>query len=43
VWKAAYPEAQLWGPQATIKKRPDIKFREALLDSPPPEWLADID
>jgi hypothetical protein len=42
-WSAAYPEAQLWGPQTTIKKRPDINFREALQDSPPPEWLADID
>jgi hypothetical protein len=42
-WKAAYPEAQLWGPQSTIKKRPDLKFREALLDDPPPEWLGDID
>ena len=34
-WKAAYPAAQLWGPQTTIKKRPDIKFQEALADSPP--------
>src|SRR3569833_302843 len=42
-WKAAYPEAQLWGPQSTIKKRPDIKFRVAVLDSPPPEWLFEID
>ena len=42
-WKAAYPEAQLWGPQSTIKKRADLGFREALRDSPPPEWLPDID
>jgi len=42
-WKAAYPDAQLWGPQSTIKKRPDIKFREALLDDPPPEWLSEFD
>ena len=27
-WKAAYPEALLWGPLTTIKKRPDIKFRK---------------
>ena len=39
-WKMAYPKAQLWGPQTTIKKRPDIKFQEALVDSPPAEWLA---
>jgi hypothetical protein len=42
-WKAVYPAAQLWGPQTTIKKRPDIKFQEALADSPPAEWLGDID
>jgi hypothetical protein len=42
-WKAAYPEAQLWGPQSTIRKRPDLTFREALRDSPPPEWLGEID
>ena len=42
-WKAAYPEAQLWGPQSTIKKCADLKFTEALKDSPPSEWFADID
>jgi hypothetical protein len=42
-WKAAYPEAMLWGPQSTIKKRSDLCFREALRDSPPPEWFPDID
>lgn len=42
-WRAAYPEAKLWGPQTTIKKRPDIKFQQALTDTPPAEWLADID
>ena len=42
-WKTAYPEAQLWGPLSTIKKRPDIEFQEALLDSSPAEWLPDID
>lgn len=42
-WKAAYPAAKLWGPQTTIKKRPDLEFQQALTDSPPDEWLADID
>jgi hypothetical protein len=42
-WKAAYPNAKLWGPQTTIKKRPDLKFQEALGDIPPPEWGAEID
>jgi Domain of unknown function (DUF4336) len=42
-WKAAYPAAKLWGPHSTIKKRPDLKFEAALTDSPPAEWLGDID
>lgn len=42
-WKAAYPEAALWGPQSTIKKCSDLSFREALKDSPPLEWRPDID
>jgi hypothetical protein len=42
-WKAAFPGASLWGPQSTIKKRPDLPFREGLKDTPPPEWLPDID
>lgn len=42
-WKAAFPEAQLWGPKSTIRKRPNLKFREPLQDAPPPEWGRDID
>jgi hypothetical protein len=42
-WKAAYPEAALWGPRSTIKKRSDLSFREALKDCPPLEWHPDID
>ncbi|HVZ06617.1 DUF4336 domain-containing protein [Rhodopila sp.] len=42
-WKAAFPDASLWGPQSTIKKRSDLPFREALTDVPPPEWQLDID
>jgi hypothetical protein len=42
-WKAAFPDAQLWGPRSTHNKRPDLKFREALGDDPPHEWLPDID
>ncbi|HEX3753967.1 MAG TPA: DUF4336 domain-containing protein, partial [Rhizomicrobium sp.] len=42
-WKAAYPEAQLWGTQSTIKKRSDLTFREPLQDNPPLEWLGNID
>jgi hypothetical protein len=42
-WKAAFPEAQLWGPLSTIRKRPDLAFRAALQDDPPAAWLPDID
>lgn len=42
-WQAAFPGAQLWGPRSTIRKRPDLAFREALQDRPPPQWGAVID
>lgn len=42
-WKAAYPDAALWGPQSTIDKRKDLAFREALGDEPPAEWGGEID
>jgi hypothetical protein len=42
-WQAAYPQALLWGPQSTIRKRPDLRFQEPLRDSPPSEWGAAID
>lgn len=42
-WNAAYPEATLWGPESTIKKRPDLSFHEALIENLPTEWLCDID
>ena len=42
-WKDAFPDAQLWGPRSTIRKRPELEFREALQDDPPSEWRPDID
>ncbi len=42
-WNAAYPQAQLWGPQSTIQKRRDLQFREPLRDLSPSEWGIDID
>jgi hypothetical protein len=42
-WKAAYPEAQIWGPLSTIRKCRDLQFREPLRDDAPSEWGADID
>ncbi|MFZ0495427.1 MAG: hypothetical protein WBD78_04750 [Methylocella sp.] len=42
-WKAVYPDAELWGPQSTIRRHRGLAFREALRDIPPPEWQSDID
>ncbi len=42
-WKAAWAEAQLWGPESTIRRRRDLAFAEPLKDSPPTEWGPDFD
>lgn len=42
-WKDAYPEAQLWGPASTIRKRSDLAFEAPLTDLPPPAWCEEID
>lgn len=42
-WKEAYPEAQLWGPASTIKKRGDLSFGSPLEDKAPPEWGGEIE
>jgi hypothetical protein len=42
-WKTAFPEARLWGPRSTIRKRPDLQFQHALDGDPPSDWRPDID
>ena len=42
-WLRAYPQAALWGPQSTIDKRKDLRFREALGNTSPPEWNEHIE
>lgn len=42
-WKAAYPEAQMWGPQSTISKRTDLAFEAPLEDHPPEAWQGVFD
>lgn len=37
-WKAAWPDAKLWGPQSTIDKRTDLAFEAALEDEAPADW-----
>ncbi len=42
-WKSAYPDAVLWGPASTIRKRDELKFQDALTDQPPHAWQSEID
>ncbi|MDH3639995.1 MAG: DUF4336 domain-containing protein [Gammaproteobacteria bacterium] len=42
-WKSAYPDAALWGPESTVRKRKDLEFQKALTDLPPPAWQGEID
>jgi len=42
-WQAAFPDAQLWGTEATIAKCPDLRFAGALSDEAPAEWKGQID
>jgi hypothetical protein len=42
-WNAAFPEAKLWGPESTIRKRKDLHFQEPLRDTPPVEWAGEVD
>ena len=42
-WKSAYPEAKLWGPESTLRRRRDLAFAGPLKDLPPPEWGPDFD
>ncbi len=42
-WKAAWPEAWLWGPQSTIAKRTDLAFEPALDEAVPDAFEGVID
>jgi hypothetical protein len=42
-WHAAFPDAKLWGPGSTIRKRSDLPFQPALEDTPPADWQGAID
>ncbi len=42
-WKDAFPEALLWGPESTIRKRSDLQFQQALEDTVPADWSDEID
>lgn len=42
-WHAAWPEAALWGPPATVGKRDDLPFAGTLGDGPPAVWSEAVD
>ena len=42
-WQEAYPQARLWAPRSTIRKRGDLRFEAPLEDRPPVAWQPDID
>jgi hypothetical protein len=42
-WKAAFPEAKMWGTASTIRRFPKLPFAGTLADTPPPEWAGQID
>ena len=42
-WHAAFPDAALWGPASTIRKRGDLPFQAPLVDEPPVAWAGQID
>jgi len=42
-WQAVYPDAALWGPEATVKKRGDLSFAGTLGDDTPEAWKGEID
>jgi len=37
-WKAAWPDARLWGPQSTMDKRQDLSFEPPLDKKTPADW-----
>ncbi|TFH87080.1 DUF4336 domain-containing protein [Billgrantia azerbaijanica] len=42
-WQAAFPEAELWGPPSTLRKRSDLRFAAPLGDAPPAAWRGTIE
>lgn len=42
-WSAAYPDALLWGPLSTIRKRSDLTFQHPLENTCPAAWQGALD
>ncbi len=41
-WRAAYPKADLWGPESLAAKRQDLPFKEYLTGDAPTAWAEEI-
>jgi hypothetical protein len=41
-WQSVYPDARLWGPASTIRKRPDLRFAGTLTEEAPSQWGEEI-
>ncbi|MEZ5990496.1 MAG: hypothetical protein R3F30_15560 [Planctomycetota bacterium] len=42
-WKAAFPDALLWGVPGLPEKRKDLSFDRVLGDEPPADWAGQLD
>ena len=42
-WKEAWPDAEIWGPLSTQRKRTDLTFAGTLGDTAPPAWAGTLD
>ena len=42
-WKAAFPDARIWGPETTIEKRQDLTFEPALDVIVPDSWEGELE
>ncbi|MGV6820522.1 MAG: DUF4336 domain-containing protein [Parvularcula sp.] len=42
-WKKSVPDAEIWGPRSTIKKRKDLDFEAPLTDEAPSAWRDELD
>ena len=42
-WQMVWPNAKIWGPASSIKKRTDLSFESPLENDAPAEWSGEID
>jgi len=42
-WSRAFPDAKIWGPRSTIRKRSDLHFQSPLDELAPKDWAEEIE